>query len=312
MLDLRRLRLLRELNQRGTIAAVAEALQFTPSAVSQQLAMLEREAGVPLLERAGRGVRLTDAALVLVDHAEALLERAERAEADLAAAAGTVAGRGRIAGFQSAMLRLALPAMEALARDAPQLRCEVIEAEPEQTLPALALGDIDLVMGDEWQHQPRRLPAGVDRHDLLTDHLHVVLPAGHPAARRHEQAVPLAELAHEPWATGHAGMGWEEVTQRACRELGGFDPDIRHRANDATISLALVARGLAVSLLPDLPIWGPRPGVELRGIADGPVGRTIFAATRTADAARPSTRALLGAVRGAVDALPALGGSLER
>src|ERR671930_2741424 len=112
MLDLRRLRLLRELNERGTIAAVAAALQFTPSAVSQQLAMLERETGVRLLERAGRGVRLTDAALVLVDHASALLERAARAEADLAAAAGTVAGRARIAAFQSAALRLGLPAME--------------------------------------------------------------------------------------------------------------------------------------------------------------------------------------------------------
>src|SRR4051812_50217750 len=101
MLDLRRLRLLRELNARGTIAAVADALQYTPSAVSQQLAMLEREAGVPLLERAGRGVRLTDAALVLVDHAEALLERADLAEADLAAAAGTRPRRRRPPGVQS-------------------------------------------------------------------------------------------------------------------------------------------------------------------------------------------------------------------
>src|ERR671923_2523503 len=117
MLELRRLRLLSELAERGTIAAVAEALQFTPSAVSQQLAMLERETGVRLLERAGRGVRLTDAALVLVGHADALLDRAALAEADLAAAAGTVAGRGRIAAFQSAALRLALPAMGALRRD---------------------------------------------------------------------------------------------------------------------------------------------------------------------------------------------------
>src|ERR671916_697415 len=99
MLDLRRLRLLRELKARGTIAAVADALQFTPSAVSQQLGILEREAGVRLLERAGRGVRLTDPALVLVEHAEALLQRAALAEADLAAASGTVLGRGRIAGF---------------------------------------------------------------------------------------------------------------------------------------------------------------------------------------------------------------------
>src|ERR687884_1062640 len=138
MLELRRLRLLRELKDRGTIAAVADALQYTPSAVSQQLAMLEREAGVPLLERAGRGVRLTDAALVLVEHAEALLERAALAEADLAAAAGTVAGRARIAGFQSVALRIAIPAMGRLARDAPRLRCEFFEAEPEHALPALA------------------------------------------------------------------------------------------------------------------------------------------------------------------------------
>src|SRR5687768_3438985 len=123
MLDLRRLRLLHELNERGTIAAVADALQFTPSAVSQQLAVLEREAGVPLLERAGRGVRLTDAALVLVGHAEALLDRADLAEAELARAVGDVAGRGRIATFQSGALRLAVPAMRALARDAPALRC---------------------------------------------------------------------------------------------------------------------------------------------------------------------------------------------
>jgi len=169
MLDLRRLRLLRELNARGTIAAVADALQYTPSAVSQQLSMLEREAGVPLLEKAGRGVRLTDAALVLVGHAEALLERADVAEADLAAAAGTVAGRGRIAGFQSVTIHLALPAMQALARDHPQLRCELVDAEPEDALPALALGDLDLVLADEWGHQPRRLPPGVERHDLLND-----------------------------------------------------------------------------------------------------------------------------------------------
>src|SRR3954466_7432407 len=166
MLDLHRLRLLHELHERGTIAAVAEALRFTPSAVSQQLAVLEREAGVPLLERAGRGVRLTDAALVLVRHAGALLERAELAEAELAAAAGKVAGRGRIASFQSVALRLAIPAMQTLARDAPDLRCELVEAEPEQSLPALALGDVDLVLADEWQSQPHPRPAGGERRHL--------------------------------------------------------------------------------------------------------------------------------------------------
>jgi DNA-binding transcriptional LysR family regulator len=304
MLDLRRLRLLRELNERGTIAAVADALQFTPSAVSQQLAILEREAGMPLLERDGRGVRLTDAALMLVEHAEALLERAELAEADLAAAAGTVAGRGRIAGFQSVAIHLALPAMHALAREAPRLRSELVEAEPEQALPALALGDLDLVLADEWHHQPRGLPDGVERHDLLTDPVHVVLPARHRLARRYRDAVPLAELAGEAWTTGHAGMGWDEMTTRTCRQLGGFDPDIRHRANDVTIILAVVARGLAVAMLPELPLSGHRAGIAVRPIAEGPVSREIFAATRAADAARPSTQALLAAVRNAVAALP--------
>jgi DNA-binding transcriptional LysR family regulator len=303
MLELRRLRLLRELHERGTIAAVADALQFTPSAVSQQLAMLEREVGVPLLERAGRGVRLTDPALVLVEHADALLERAALAEADLAAAAGTVSGRGRIAGFQSVSLRLALPAMEALARDAPRLRCELIEAEPEDALPALALGELDLVLGDEWQHQPWRLPSGLERHELLRDPVHLLLPARHPVARRHKDSVPLAELAGEAWASGHVGMAWEEMTQRTCRQLGGFEPDIRHRTNDATVSLALVARGLAVTLLPGLVLPGRHAGIALRGIAAGSVGRAIFAVTRASDAARPSTRALVAAVRDAAEAL---------
>jgi DNA-binding transcriptional LysR family regulator len=305
MLELRRLRLLLELSQRGTIAAVADALQFTPSAVSQQLALLEREAGVPLLQRAGRGVRLTDAALMLVEHAEALLEREALAEADLAAAAGTVAGRGRIAAFQSVMLLLALPAIKQLARDAPRLRCEVIEAEPEQSLPELALGDIDLVLSDEWQDQPRRLPPGTERHDLHRDPVYLVVPARHPAARRHPDVVPLSELAGETWTTGHVGTGWEEMTERTCRELGGFEPDIRHRANDANVSLALVRRGLAVALLPDLPLrLDPGRGVALRPIADPPIYRSIFAVTRATDAARPSTQALLAAVADAAAALP--------
>src|SRR3954470_16519885 len=303
MLDLKRLRLLRELNERGTIAAVADALQFTPSAVSQQLAQLEREAGLRLLERVGRGVRLTDAALVLVEHADALLERAALAEADLAAASGTVAGRGRMAGFQSVLLKLILPAMEALERDAPRLRCELIEAEPEDALPMLALGDMDLVLCDEWQHQPRRLPEGVERHDLLVDPVFLVLPPAHPTARRYPEAVPLTALAGEAWTAGHAEMGWQEMTQRTCRELGGFDPDIRHRANDATISLALVARGLAVTMLPELPLPPRTPGVALRAIAEGRVDRSIFAATRAADAARPSTQALIAAMRAAAAAL---------
>jgi DNA-binding transcriptional LysR family regulator len=265
--------------------------------------MLEREAGVPLLERAGRGVRLTDTGLVLVGHADALLERVALAEADLAAAEGVVAGRARIAGFESVALRLALPAMERLAREAPRLRCELVEAEPEQALPALALGDVDLVLGDEWRHQSMKVPAGVRRHELFSDPVYLVLPRNHPLARAHAGAVPLSALAGEAWTTGEAGMGWDEMTRRTCRELGGFEPDVRHRANGATIGVALAARGLAVAMLPELALPARPSGVELRPIAEGPVSRAIFAATRATDAARPSTQALLAAVREAADAV---------
>jgi DNA-binding transcriptional LysR family regulator len=298
MLDLRRLRLLRELHERGTIAAVADALQFTPSAVSQGLATLEREAGVPLLERAGRGVRLTDAALVLVGHADALLERAALAEADLAAAAGTVAGRARVAGFHSVTLRLGIPAMARLAAEAPQLRCEFYEAEPEQGLPLLALGDVDLLLGDEWQHGSWRLPAGLVRHELLRDEVRLVAPA----ARGLPDEVHLAELADDAWVSGHALMGWEEMVQRTCRERGGFDPDIRHRMNDVAIGVALVAAGLGVTLLPDLVRPQSDPGVTVHRVAGGSLHRRVFTVTRETDAARPSVQALLAALRDEVRA----------
>ncbi|MBE2316053.1 LysR family transcriptional regulator [Solirubrobacter sp. CPCC 204708] len=285
MLELRRLRLLRELHERGTIAAVADALQFTPSAVSQQLAMLEREAGVKLIEKAGRGVRLTDPGLVLAEHADALLERAALAEADLAAAANEIAGRGRIAAFQSAAFKLALPAIAELRTTAPRLRCELIEAEPEHALPMLALGDLDVVLGDEWDHHPWRLQDNLTRHPLLRDPLMLV------GSDR-----PLEELYDAHWAAGHPGMSWEESLRRVCREHGGFDPDIRHRSNDANVALALAARGLAVTLLPRLVLPPGTPATPV------PFSRTIYAVIRTTDERRPSTRALLAAVR---DQLPA-------
>jgi DNA-binding transcriptional LysR family regulator len=278
MLELRRLRLLRELHERGTIAAVADALQFTPSAVSQQLNLLERETGVQLLEKAGRGVRLTDPALVLVAHAEALLQRAAKAEADLASAAQTIAGRARIAAFPSVAIKLAIPAIERLQHTA--LRCELIEAEPETALPALALGDLDLVLGDEWQHQPWRVPRTLVRHHLFDD---PVLLVGSDQ--------PLDALANHVWTSGQAGMAWDEMIQRTCREHGGFEPDIRHRTNDANVSLALVRAGLAVTLLPRLAI---PDGFTTRPV---PVSRAILAVTRATDATRPSINALLDAIQ---------------
>ena len=192
-----------------------------------------------------------------------------------------------------------MPAIRALAREAPDLRCELVESEPEQSLPALALGDVDLVLADEWEHQPLARPAGIDREDLHRDPVHVILPEDHAAARRHRTEVPLAELAGEVWTTGHRGTAWEDIINRTCRRLGAFDPDIRHRTNDSVLSLALVAEGQAVTLLPRFVRPEAHPGVAVRAIAGGSVHRTIFAATRTADAARPSVQALLAAVRAA-------------
>jgi DNA-binding transcriptional LysR family regulator len=182
-------------------------------------------------------------------------------------------------------LRIALPAIERLAHEAPRLRCELVEAEPEQALPALALGDVDLVIGDEWRHQPLRMPGGVSRHDLFEDPVYLVLAEGRTAT--------LGELAGESWAAGHRGMAWDEMTRRTCREHGGFEPDVRHRCNDATVAIALAARGLAVTLLPRLPLREAK-GVGLTAV---PISRTIFAATRAADAARPSIQALLYSIR---------------
>ena len=196
MLDLRRLRLLRELQQRGTIAAVADALQFTPSAVSQQLAMLERETGVRLLERAGRG-RAADRPGARARRARRRAARPRRGRRGRPRRGGRDGHRPRA----HRRLPVGAPRISRCRRwrrwrdDAPRLRCEVVEAEPEQALPALALGDVDLVLGDEWQHQPWRLPAGLARHDLFRDPVSLLLPAAHPVARAHPEAVPLAALA---------------------------------------------------------------------------------------------------------------------
>jgi DNA-binding transcriptional LysR family regulator len=202
-----------------------------------------------------------------------------------------------VTGHLPVALHIALPVMEVLAREAPRLRCELIESEPEDALPRLAAGDLDVVLGDEWPNQPVRLPNGTERHELLPDPILLVLPPGHPAAARHPGEVPLAELAGDAWVASEPGMGWEDMTRRTCRALGGFDPDIRHRTNDAAVALGAAACGVAVSLLTELATAGRRDGVAVRRIRGEVAPRRIFAAIRSADAARPSTRALLDAMR---------------
>src|SRR3954465_10962219 len=158
MIDVRRLLLLRGLHARGTVAAVAEALAYSPSAVSQGLATLQREAGVPLTERVGRRLRLTEAGLRLVAHADVLLERLEEAEAELQASAELVAGRVRVGALQTPLLSLVPPALAALADRHPDLRVELQELEPEASLPAVALGELEVAIAEEYDHAPRAIP----------------------------------------------------------------------------------------------------------------------------------------------------------
>jgi DNA-binding transcriptional LysR family regulator len=305
MLDLRRLRLLHELHRRGTVGAVAEALSYSPSTVSQQLGVLEREAGTTLFEPAGRRVRLTDAAIVLAAHAEELLAAVERAEADLAvAAAGAVGGVVRVGSFQTASLHLLLPAMVALRASHPGVVVQLVESEPEPALEALRSHQLDLVLADEWTGAPRpRLP-GLDREDLFHEPVHVAVPAGHPAVA--EGRLRLADLAETPWATGEPGSGMAELVRRVCNGAGGFEPRIRHHTNELTMLLALVAQEEAVTLLPALALTGAPAGIVARAVPGADLGRTVFTAARMGSDRRPALAAVRDALRDAAAVRPAL------
>ena len=265
MLDLHRLRLLHELHARGTIAAVADALQFTPVG------------GVPAARGArARGRRAAAGARRARGSADRRRDRprgsrrgaagARRArQADLAAAAGRVPGGA--ASPRSSRWRSGSPCPRCGRSRArrPSLRCELIEAEPEQSLPALVLGDVDLVLADEWQHQPHARPAGVDREDLRRDPVHLVLPEDHPAARRRRRAVPLAELAGEAWTTGHPGTGWEEIDAAGpAASSGGSTPTSATARTTASPAWRWSPTGQAVTLLPELVGPGAHPGVAVQ------------------------------------------------
>jgi DNA-binding transcriptional LysR family regulator len=303
MIDVRRLRLLRELHARGTVAAVAEAVAYSPSAVSQALAALEREAGVQLTERVGRRLRLTEAGLRLVEHAGALLERLEIAEAELQAAAGLVAGRLRLGALQTPSVALVPPALNALAERHPALRVELIEAEPEQSLPAVALGELDVAIAEEYQHAPRAVPPALEREELCRDEILLALPPAHPLARRGDP-VSLPELAGETWVSSHTETGWAAMVEGACRRIGGFEPDVRHRANDVWIMASLVAAGHGVALMPRLGHAPAGRDVAVRRVAGAELHRTIYAFHRRSTAARPAVRALVDALRAAAGDLP--------
>jgi DNA-binding transcriptional LysR family regulator len=292
MLDVRKLRVLREVETRGTIAAAADAMRYTPSAVSQQLAALQAEAGVTLIERVGRTVQLTDAGKRLVRHADEILARLEEAEAELTAG-DDVRGTVRVSAFQTAALALLPPAIAEIGERHPGLRVEYTEAEAEESLPLLVAGELDLVIAEEYDYLPRPRNKRLRREELGRDPILVALPDDHPLARR-GRPVPLAKLAGEPWATGRIDTLFADLVLRACRGAG-FEPDVQHRANDLQVLLELVGAGHAVALAPGLGNPGVVPGVTALPTTE-PLGRTIFTSVRRSTARQPAVEALLDAL----------------
>jgi len=301
MLEVRRLRLLREVAARGTLAAAAEALNFTPSAVSQQLAVLERETGVRLLERPGRRVRLTDAGSRLVEHAELVLAQLEQAEADLARGQKTVRGMVRLGAFPTAARGL-VPGAAALLRGAhPDLRVVLHELEPHESLPAVRLGELDVAVIHQYDLLPRRREPGVTSTLLAEDPLSVALPPGHPAAG---DAIRLSDLRDERWIGGQPDTSCYAIVLRACA-LAGYSPEVDFHSNDFSVVLALVEAGLGVALVPDLALRHLTTTAVLRPVAEAPLGRELRVAIRRGSRDRPAVAAAVDALRTTAAALPA-------
>ncbi|MFJ4717037.1 LysR family transcriptional regulator [Streptomyces sp. NPDC088785] len=292
MLDLQRLRALHAVSVHGTVGAAAAALGYTPSAVSQQIAKLERETRTVLLERAGRGVKLTEEALQLVAAAAELMAVLERAETGIEERRGVPAGRLTVAAFASAARGLLPGALAALARRCPALDTRLTEVDPHLSVDLVAKGAVDLVVAHDWDIAPLPAPAGVEQAVLGDDLCDLLVPAGHPLAGR--AAVRRAELAGERWVSQPAGRVCHDWLVRTMRGAG-FEPEIVHRADENPTLVALVAAGLGVAVIPRLG-RGPLPGgVAVVGLDPLP-RRRVYALWRTGVSRRPAITAAVGAL----------------
>jgi DNA-binding transcriptional LysR family regulator len=301
VLDVHRLRLLRELDRRGTLAAVARSLSYSPSAISQQLSQLEAEAGVTLLEPAGRGVRLTPLARILVTHTEAILERLEEAEAELRASATEVRGTLRVASFQSVLFALIPSVLSRLAQRHPGLRVEITHAQQVQAFEGLLAHDFDLVLGEEYPGVALPPVTGARTQLLANDELFIVLPARGPYAFDTAAGRPfgLADLAGAPWILDPPDTSPGRWARNACREAG-FEPDVRYAGSDLLFEILLAERGHAVSVIPGLLLSAvPRPDARIQRIPGRP-RRRLTTGVRAGAAAQPAIRAFREALRHAV------------
>jgi len=294
-IDIRRLRVLRELRERGSVGATASALNLTPSAISQQLAALSREVGAPLLTPHGRGVRLTPQAHLLLEHAAAIDTQLERARTDLAALdAGTV-GRVNLGAFASAITGIVAPALRRLRLERPRLVVAVHEVEAPECFTRLDAGDLALAVTVDYPGGPHRTDPRYSRQELLDDPMLVALRPDH--ARAGQAAVALGDLADQTWIVGAVRGPCQEVACAACTGAG-FSPDVRHFVDNWEAALALVASGCGVALVPRLAVPAEGfAGIVLRPLsgAQGP-SRHLYSAVRAGSANHPSLAPVLAAL----------------
>lgn len=298
MLDVRRLRLLREVKLRGTLAAVAEALAYSPSSVSQQLTLLEKEVGVALLVKSGRRVLLTPQAELLVARAAEVLDTLERAEGELAASLTTVSGTVRVAVFQSAAHAVIPEALSIVAAEYPELRVEVTEREPDAGLFEVSTRDFDLVIAEQYPGHSREHRADLDRVHLVSDAIRLATGALAPARASLSM---LADAAALPWVMEPQGTAARAWATQLCRATG-FEPDVRFETADLMAHIRLIRSGNAVGLLPDLVWAGEEPSVRLLELPGSP-HREVFTAARRSSAGRPSVAVFRRALDQAVTTL---------
>jgi DNA-binding transcriptional LysR family regulator len=291
MLDIRRMKVLREVAARGSFSAVAEALNFTQSAVSQHVAALERETGTQLVERLARGVRLTDAGAVLVEHADAIIARLESAEEDLAAIAGLRGGRLRLVCFQSAGATVVPEAVATFHEQHPGVELSMREAEPEEAAAMLKAGEVDLAL--LYHHPAMTLMPELEVTHLMDDRYDAVLPASHSFANRRRLA--LKDMANESWILSTPNNGCRTITSTTCREAG-FEPRVAFEADDTLACLALVAGGVGVTLMPRMALTALHPATVARPLSDGP-RRTVLAARMKGAFHSPASDAMLEILR---------------
>lgn len=301
MIDPRRLRILRAAADHRTVTAAAAALYLSPSAVSQQLAALEQETGHTLLTRSGKGVRLTAAGDILLAHANEVLAQLERAEAELAAYAGGVAGEVTVASFATCIAEVLAPAMARLRRTHPAIRVRVRDAEGDESLPLVLDGEADLALAVEYRGAPRADDRRLARVPLYAEPFDAVLPADHPLAA--EAEVPLSALADDDWIGPYPGNPCHDVMLLAC-ELAGFQPRLTHSSDDFRAVVALAGAGAGVALVPRSALRGMEQDAVVRPVAGPAATRRVFAVVRSGADGHPLISPVLAALAAAAAGLP--------